>query len=96
MKKIKFLSLVLAVCVFSSCYTIKHTVGSGGTSGAQMEKKQWYAVWGLVPINKIDTKAMAAGAENYTITTQHSFVDYVISFFTNIVTINVMTVKVEK
>jgi len=80
----------------SSCFTHTHVVGDGAQSGVKVSKKQWYAVWGLVPIGEeVDTKAMA-GTDDYTITTQHSFIDMVISAFTGIVTIQVKTVEVEK
>ena len=55
-----------------------------------------YALWGLVPINEVDSKAMAEGASNYTIKSKVKFVDYVISEFTSAVTINVQTVSVLK
>jgi hypothetical protein len=55
-----------------------------------------YALWGLVPINEVDSKAMAGGASNYTIKSKVKFVDYVISAFTSAVTINVQTVSVLK
>lgn len=92
-------SLVLLLCLaftVSSCYTNVHVVGDGAQTGVKVSKKQWYAIWGLVPIGEeVNTKAMA-GKDDYTITTTHSFVDLVISAFTGIVTIQVKTVEVEK
>lgn len=94
-----FKSLVLLLCLaftVSSCYTNVHVVGDGAQTGVKVSKKQWYAVWGLVPIGEeADTKAMA-GKDDYTITTTHSFVDMLISAVTGIVTIQVKTVQVEK
>ena len=81
---------------FSACYTHTHVVGEGAESGVTVEKKQWYALWGLVPINEVDTKEMSDGKENYTIKTEHSFIDQVIGFFTGIVTIFPKTVSVQK
>jgi hypothetical protein len=98
MKTIKsFLGVFLLVFLLSSCMTLTHVVGTGASSsGVSSEKKQWYALWGLVPINSVDSKAMASGASNYTIKSQVKFVDYVISAFTSIVTVNVQTVSVQK
>lgn len=96
MKKLLVVLTCFLALTFTSCYTMEHTVGEGSKTGVVVEQKQWYAVWGLVPINVIDTKAMAGGAENYTITTQHSFVDQLISAFTSIVSIVVQTVEVQK
>jgi hypothetical protein len=97
MKTIKaFLGIFLLVLLLSSCMGLTHVVGTGASSGVTTEKKQWYALWGLVPINEVDSKAMAGGAQNYTIKSKVKFVDYVISAFTSAVTINVQTVSVLK
>ena len=85
----------IAACL-SSCYTLEHTVGNGAQGSSVEKTRQWYALWGLVPINQTDTKAMAGGAQDYTITTKHTFVDFVISAFTGIVTIQPKTVEVKK
>jgi hypothetical protein len=94
--KKSFLAIFLLVFVLSSCMTLTHVVGTGGTSGVSTEQKQWYALWGLVPVNTVDSKAMAAGSPNYTVKSQVKFVDYVISVFTGVISFNVQTVSVEK
>jgi hypothetical protein len=97
MKTIKaFFGIFLLVFLLSSCMSLTHVVGSGASSSVSTEKKQWYALWGLVPINTVDSKAMAEGASNYTIKSKVKFVDYVISAFTSAVSINVQTVSVLK
>jgi hypothetical protein len=97
MKTIKaFLGIFLLVILLSSCMSLTHVVGTGASSGVTTEKKQWYALWGLVPINEVDSKAMAGGTPNYTIKSKIKFVDYVISAFTSVVSINVQTVSVLK
>jgi len=97
MKTIKaFLGIFLLVLFLTSCMSLTHVVGTGASSSVATEKKQWYALWGLVPINEVDSKAMAGGASNYTIKSKVKFVDYVISAFTSAVTINVQTVSVLK
>ena len=97
MKTIKsfFLTIIL-VFLLSSCMSLTHVVGTGASSGVTTEKKQWYALWGLVPINEINSKAMADGASNYTINSKLKFIDYVISAFTSAVSVNVQTVTVQK
>lgn len=97
MKKIKFLFVALSLAVaLSSCMTTIHTVGSGAKTGVTVAEKQWYVLFGLVPLNKVDSKQMAGGATDYTIKVQGKFIDYVISAFTGFVTINVITVEVQK
>jgi hypothetical protein len=90
------LAIFLLVGMLSSCMTLTHVVGNGGSSGVATEKKQWYALWGLVPVNTVETKEMAGGATNYTIKSQVKFVDYVISVFTGIASFNCQTVSVQK
>jgi PBP1b-binding outer membrane lipoprotein LpoB len=94
--KKSFLAMFLLAILLSSCMTLTHIVGNGASSGAVTEKKQWYALWGLIPINEVDSKAMAGGAPNYTIKSQVKFIDYVISAFTSVVSVNVQTVAVTK
>jgi hypothetical protein len=97
MKTIKsFFGIFLLVVFLSSCMSLTHVVGNGGTSGVATEKKQWYALWGLVPINEVDSKALAGGDSNYTINSKVKFIDYVISAFTSVVSVNVQTVSVQK
>lgn len=97
MKTVKMLSLVLALAfTMSSCFTLEHTVGSGAEGSSTSTSRQWYALWGLVELNDVDSKAMAGGAENYTIKSQRTFVDGLIGIFTGIVTIYPQSVKVTK
>lgn len=94
--KKSFLAIFLLAFLLSSCMTLTHVVGTGASSSVSTEKKQWYALWGLVPINTVDSKAMAGGASNYTIKSQVSFIDGVITAFASIVTVTVQTVSVQK
>jgi hypothetical protein len=97
MKSLK--SITLALCVaalLSSCYSVSHTVGTGASTGESIKKKQWFILYGLVPLNKVDTKALAGTAVNYTVTTKHGFVDYLIGAVTSFVTIQPMTIEVKK
>lgn len=94
-KKIICLILVVAV-IFPGCYSISHTVGEGHKTGYVESARQWYALWGLIPINNVDTKAMAKGATDYTIKTEFGALDIIISFATSWVTIYPMSVEVKK
>lgn len=95
-------TMVLALCLLMmslpmvGCFTMKHSIGSGGSGQSSVSKKQWYALWGLVPLNQVDGGALAAGATDYTIKTQWSFVDILINIITGYVTIHSRTVTVTK
>lgn len=90
------MALGLCSLLFTSCYTMNHTVGNGASGTEKVAKKQWYALFGLIPINTVDSKEMAGGASNYTITTKHSFIDIIIGCITGIATIHPKTVEVTK
>lgn len=97
MKKVIAVFLIAAFCLLlMGCYTHIHQIGNGAQTGVKVEKKQWYILWGLIPLNDVDSQQMAGGATDYTIKTQHSFVDVLISIVTGYVTIYPKTVTVTK
>ena len=88
----KLITITLIISMlFISCATHLHTVGYGPQIGVKATARQYYLLWGLVPINTIDTNEMAGldingkQIENYEIQTQVGPLDFVInsvSFFT--------------
>jgi uncharacterized protein YycO len=104
-KKIKLLFAAFILCgahLLTSCSAVTHTVGTGGKGNGKpgqydVKKKQWYILFGAVPLNKVDSKDLAGGAQNYTVRTTHSFGDILIgavgSYFLGIKT---QTVRVSK
>ena len=88
----KLITITLIISMlFISCATHLHTVGYGPQIGVKATARQYYLLWGLVPINTIDTNEMAGldingkQIENYEIQTQFGPLDVVInsvSFFT--------------
>lgn len=94
-KKLLTLSLLVTISVmFSSCYTIEHTVGQGAQAFNVETKRQWYILYGLVPLNEVDSKAMSQGKADYTIKTEMTPLDVIIGIFTGFVTIAPRTVEV--
>ena len=90
------LLLALLVMMLAGCAAHTHVVGTGPAGTDATEMRQWYALWGLVPINNADTGAMAAGATNYSIHTEQSVLDVIMNIFTGVVTIYSRTVTVTK
>lgn len=95
MKKTISLVLVAALLLLTGCMTHTHVVGEGG-KGQIEAARQWYVLFGLVQINKVDSKEMAKGAVNYTIKTETTPLDFLINIFTGLVSINCRTVEVSK
>ena len=61
-----------------------------------MEKRQWYVLWGLVPIGEVDSATLAGGATDYTIKTEQNVLDVLINFVTSMATVYSRTVSVTK
>lgn len=100
MRKMKSLIsslIILAMISFtlSSCFTSTYVVNDGAQGINTVKEKQWYVLWGLVPMNDVDVKEMANNHENYTITDTFSFLDFVIGIFTSTVSIYPKTIEVK-
>jgi hypothetical protein len=98
MKATSLFLVALIVVTTAGCYTQTQNVGAGGSSGQGKEFRQWFALWGLVPITDVqpDVEAEIAGATDFTIETSHTPLDVLIGIFTGIVTIGPRTVTVTK
>ena len=88
--------LILGVLFVIGCSTHIHRVGNGPQGNDMMMQRQWYVLFGLVPINQVDTNAMAGGATDYVIITQNTPLDIVINIFTSAISVNSRTVVVRK
>ena len=95
MKKMVIVSLI-AMILFSGCFTHHHTIGSGPHSGLTVKKHQWYALWGIIPIADERDGGVMAGTTNCRITTQFTPIDCLINFFTGVGTVYRRTIIVEK
>lgn len=73
------LTLALTMVFATGCYTHEHIVGDGAQQGQEVTEKVWYVAYGLAPITEVDTREMAGGAEDYTIMTQQTFIDGLIT-----------------
>jgi len=89
---------MICLCLFTfvGCYAHTHLVGNGPEQGVKIQKRQWYALWGLVPINDIDTTDMAGNAKNYKIEREWAPLDILMNIFTGWVTIYSRTVTITK
>ncbi len=71
-------------------------MGKGAQGDSEKEKRQWYAIWGLVPLGEIDSQDLAGDAQDYSVRTQASVLDIIINIFTGFVTITSRTITVTK
>ena len=74
--------LFAASLLLTSCYTYTSVVGTGAQGNSSVSEWNHYVVYGLAPIEVSDSKAMAGGATNYTVKTEQTFVNGLISALT--------------
>jgi hypothetical protein len=84
------------VLPIAGCFTLNHVVGDGAKGNTVVDARQWYILWGLVPLNTVDSKTMAGGVKDYTVKSQHTVLDFVMNIFTGFVTVYSQTVEVRK
>ena len=98
------MTLIISI-LFIGCATHIHTVGYGSQSGVKATARQYYLLWGLVPLNTVDTNEMAGvdingkQIEDYEIQTQFGVLDIVINWISIMTTglfISSRTVTVTK
>jgi hypothetical protein len=95
-KMIKIVTIVLLLLVFVGCTTHIHKVGNGPQSYDSQEERQWYVLWGLVPLNEVDTNDMVGDAVDYRIKTEVTPLDILIGIPAACVTVTSRTVTVIK
>jgi F0F1-type ATP synthase gamma subunit len=95
-KVIAVFMIIVFVIVLSGCAAHIHKIGKGAQGNDVIEKRQWYILFGLVPLNEVDTAEMAEGATDYTITTEQSELDVIMNIFTQNISVVSRTVTVEK
>lgn len=80
---VKMMAVLFASSMLlTSCYSYTTVVGSGAQGNKQTTEWNHYVVYGLAPVGVSDAKAMADGAENYTVHVGHSFVNGLVAAIT--------------
>ena len=98
MKKLGLL-LSVTILLLSACSTHSHVIGDGPQTGVTETARQYYVLFGLVPLNKVDTNSMIDGATDYKLETGQQGMDVLISAAAGLIvptTISSRTVKVTK
>ena len=86
MKKKLIVTCMILSILFVGCATHVHTVGYGPQVGTKVTGRQYYLLYGLVPLNSVDTNKMAGIDSNgnyitdYEIQTQTGPIDIVLAF----------------
>ena len=96
MKKIVLMIMIVSSLFLIGCSTHVHTIGTGPQTGQVESARQWYILYGLIPLNAIDTGAMAGGAVNYEIKTSTEALDIIIGIPASYITVKSRTITVTK
>ncbi|OQY39195.1 MAG: hypothetical protein B6226_02245 [Candidatus Cloacimonetes bacterium 4572_65] len=95
-KLIQMIIITIMLLSVVACSTHTHKVGKGAQGNNVQAERQWYALWGLIPLNDVNTAEMVNGAEDYDIKTEQTFVDGLINIVLTYTTITARTVEVKK
>ena len=93
---LKAVVVLVLLVPMTSCFTMKHRVGTGAAGSQEVQNRQWFALWGLIPLGSVDSQAMAGGAANYDVQTQWSPLDVIMNIFTGYVSFYSRTITVKK
>ena len=81
--------MVATTLLIVGCATHVHTIGTGPKTGVRVTARQFYLLYGLIPLNTVNTDEMADNSANYEIQTQVGIVDVGIAVGLAIVTLGV-------
>ena len=95
LRKLSVVVLIVGILFVVGCATHIHKVGNGAQGNDMMEARQWYVLFGLVPLNEVNTQAMAGGANDYEIRTTQTVLDSIITSITSVL-VSSRTVTVRK
>ena len=96
MKKLILMLFIVAMFSVSCIAQHRHVVGNGPQTGVKLTRKQWYALWGLVPVGFVDSDQLAGNAKDYEIYTRQNAGDFFLNLITGLVTFTSRTVTVTK
>ena len=75
-KSMKMMTIILASSILlTSCYSYTSVVGNGAQGKTEINERNDYLFFGLADIKVSDSKKMAEGEENYTVTVKQTFVN---------------------
>lgn len=84
----------LLMVLMTSCFSYTSVVGNGPQGNQEITQWNHYVIYGLAPVGVSDSKQMAGGAEDYSVTTRQTFVNGLVSAITfGIYTPTTTTVK---
>ncbi|MEZ5989466.1 MAG: hypothetical protein R3F30_10140 [Planctomycetota bacterium] len=75
-------AVLALLCLTTSCLGVQHTVGGGPAGDERVQATNWYLVWGLFPLLRVDGRSLAGDATSYRIETYVAWDDALIFLVT--------------
>lgn len=88
------LAAALFCTLSAGCVSHEHVVGTGPTGIGETSVRQFYVLFGLVSFNEVSVQRMASDLTGYTIETEFSLVDLMLTPFLLPFTVTSRTVTV--
>lgn len=97
MKVAKISLMLLLVAILTvGCAVHQYDMGKGPSKGEVETARQWYILWGLIPLNNVDAQTMIGSSTDYSVRTAQEPLDVIMNIVTTYVTVTSRTVTVEK
>ena len=81
-KSIAVIAACLGLFLFSSCYTYTTVVGDGAQGNRETSTWNHYLIFGLAPVGVSVPSELAGDTKDYTVQTQQTFVNGLVSALT--------------
>ncbi|MBC8311829.1 MAG: hypothetical protein H8E72_05950, partial [Candidatus Marinimicrobia bacterium] len=91
MKKLIIAMMLASSLLIVGCSTHVHTVGAGPQTGEVTSARQWYVLFGLVPLNTVDVNEMSGDAKDLEIKTSTAPLDIIIGIPASYITVSSRT-----
>jgi hypothetical protein len=79
----KIMAIVFSMSIMlTSCFSYTSVVGKGAQGSTKVTQWNHYVIGGLAPVGVSDSKEMAGGATDYSVTTKQTFVNGLIAALT--------------
>lgn len=75
----RILVLLLSGALGSGCVAHEHIVGLGPTGLGESSMRQYYLLFGLIQFNEVNVQRLASDLTSYSIVSEFSFVDLLLS-----------------
>lgn len=73
--------LLLCLAGTPGCFGHVHTMGDGPQGGDVFNHRVWYAAWGFVPLNRVDSSRWVGPARDYRVVTSFRASDVILNLF---------------